>query len=228
MKYWLDAEFIDDGLIIDLISIAMVAEDGREYYGQSVEFNHRNTSLWVQENVFPGLLSCPYQRDTHLFTTPYSLEVGLQLHGPRGANLSRGQCTSEQRKSDPGNFLVSNVTVSLSERDCPWRSRTQIANEIAAFCNPEHHGKPEFWTYYGSYDHVALAQLYGPMIGLPPGWPMYTMDIKQWCVQLGDPQLPEQTRAMEHNALNDARWNKVAWEFLRDLQATRHGENTAQ
>ncbi len=32
MKIFYDAEFIEDGVTIDLISIAMVAEDGRELY----------------------------------------------------------------------------------------------------------------------------------------------------------------------------------------------------
>ncbi len=32
MKYWYDTEFLEDGRTIDLISIAIVAEDGREYY----------------------------------------------------------------------------------------------------------------------------------------------------------------------------------------------------
>jgi uncharacterized protein YjfI (DUF2170 family) len=39
VKYFYDTEFIDNGRIIDLISIGVVAEDGREYYAISTEFN---------------------------------------------------------------------------------------------------------------------------------------------------------------------------------------------
>jgi hypothetical protein len=74
-------------------------------------------------------------------------------------------------------------------------------------------GKPEFWTYYGDYDWVVLCQLFGRMIDLPEGWPMFAMDVKQLCISLGDPDLPEQNDT-EHHALNDARWTKLAWEFL--------------
>jgi hypothetical protein len=42
---------------------------------------------------------------------------------------------------------------------------------------------------------------------------MYTRDIKQLCDDLGNPKLPEQGEG-EHNALYDARWNKLAYEFL--------------
>ena len=42
---------------------------------------------------------------------------------------------------------------------------------------------------------------------------MYCRDLKQLCDSLGNPKLPDQT-STEHNALNDARWNKQAYEFL--------------
>lgn len=73
--------------------------------------------------------------------------------------------------------------------------------------------KPEFWGYYADYDWVIFAQLFGTMIDLPKGWPMYCRDIKQLCDDLGNPKLPKQGKG-EHNALADAKWNKVAYEFL--------------
>jgi hypothetical protein len=39
VRYFYDTEFIDDGYNIELISIGVVAEDGREYYAISTEFN---------------------------------------------------------------------------------------------------------------------------------------------------------------------------------------------
>lgn len=55
MKYFYDTEFIEDGRTIDLISIAIVAEDGREYYAISKEFKPRKASKWVKENVLNHL-----------------------------------------------------------------------------------------------------------------------------------------------------------------------------
>ena len=37
MKFFLDTEFIEDGRTIDLLSIAIVCEDGREYYAEPAE-----------------------------------------------------------------------------------------------------------------------------------------------------------------------------------------------
>ncbi len=55
MRYFLDTEFIEKPCTIDLISIGIVAEDGREYYGISLEFDESQASEWVQDNVIPFL-----------------------------------------------------------------------------------------------------------------------------------------------------------------------------
>jgi hypothetical protein len=173
MRYFLDTELIDDGKTIDLISIGIVAEDGREYYAESSEARADKAGDWVREHVLPHLHTC----------------------SPTEAWLFH-----------PG---------------CPLHIRACIASAIVAFCDPEQYGKPEFWGYYADYDWVAFCQLFGTMMDLPKGWPMYCRDIKQLCDDLGNPKLPEQGKG-EHHALADARWNKQAWEFLdakrRDYQ----------
>lgn len=57
MKYFLDTEFYEDGTIIDLISIGIVAEDGREFYAVSREAELHNVSDWLRQNVLPQLPS---------------------------------------------------------------------------------------------------------------------------------------------------------------------------
>lgn len=74
--------------------------------------------------------------------------------------------------------------------------------------------KPELWAYYADYDWVVLCQLFGTMMDLPNGWPMYCRDVKQLCDELGNPKLPEQGKS-EHHALADARWTRQAWAFLK-------------
>ncbi|EHI13872.1 polyadenylate-specific 3'-exoribonuclease AS [Mycolicibacterium thermoresistibile] len=55
MRYFYDTEFIDDGVTIELISIGVVAEDGREYYAVSTEFDPDRAGSWVRKNVLPKL-----------------------------------------------------------------------------------------------------------------------------------------------------------------------------
>jgi hypothetical protein len=71
----------------------------------------------------------------------------------------------------------------------------------------------ELWGWYSAYDHVCLAQLFGRMIDLPDGIPMWTNDLKQEHLRLGEPLLPEQDGGL-HNALADARHIKVMAEHL--------------
>ncbi len=59
MKYFFDTEFIDDGRTIDLLSIGMVCEDGREFYQCNRDAKLNLASEWVIWNVYPFLnLSC--------------------------------------------------------------------------------------------------------------------------------------------------------------------------
>lgn len=57
MKYYYDTEFVDTGSEVHLISIGIVAEDGREYYGVNLSMpvcEVRNNE-WVMANVMPQL-----------------------------------------------------------------------------------------------------------------------------------------------------------------------------
>jgi 3' exoribonuclease, RNase T-like len=55
-RYFFDTEFIERPGSIELISIGIVAEDGREFYAESTEVRWDSASDWVLENVRPHLL----------------------------------------------------------------------------------------------------------------------------------------------------------------------------
>ena len=76
---------------------------------------------------------------------------------------------------------------------------------------------PEFWAWYGAYDHVALCQLWGKMIDLPRRMPMFTADLKQLHKAAGSPEMPKQPEGL-HNALADAKFNIVRYDFLKELK----------
>src|SRR6476620_3113232 len=56
-RYFYDCEFIEDGRVIDLVSIGVVDENGREYYAISTEFDDRPAVPWVRRNVLDRLPS---------------------------------------------------------------------------------------------------------------------------------------------------------------------------
>ena len=175
-KYFLDTEFIEDGRTIDLISIALVCEDGREFYAESLDADLSKASEWVAENVVSHLWH--RQKDKQEFN-------GWSRDGGYGGL---------------------------------W-TRPEIASGVCRFLNPDvlpEFPKPRFWGYFADYDWVAFCQLFGTMMDLPKGMPMFCNDIKQLCDWFGNPELPKQGKD-EHNALMDARWNKRAYGLLMDL-----------
>jgi hypothetical protein len=54
-RYFFDTEFIEDGVTIDLVSIGVVDEDGREFYAISTEFDPGKAIPWVRRNVLDKL-----------------------------------------------------------------------------------------------------------------------------------------------------------------------------
>jgi hypothetical protein len=128
---------------------------------------------------------------------------------------------SEADGTKANDWVKTNVLPHLSRPD---GKHTYVApietirEEILKFC---HDAVPEFWGYYADYDWVVFCQIFGAMVDLPKGWPMYCRDIKQWCDELGNPTLPKQDTT-EHNALSDALWNQKAYEFCREV-SMRHG-----
>lgn len=61
MRYWYDTEFLEDGRTIDLISIGIVAEDGRTYYAHLDDYDleRAQAHAFVSMNVLPHLEKIP-------------------------------------------------------------------------------------------------------------------------------------------------------------------------
>lgn len=127
------------------------------------------------------------------------------------------------------------------------KTNKEIAEEIKVFCGTdffyeENYTKPEFYAYFADYDWVVFCWLFGRMIDLPKEFPKYCKDLKQIMDSKvieyflredashysNDPiedkirliknfkDYPKQTN--EHNALDDAKWNKRLYEFLVNLK----------
>jgi hypothetical protein len=55
MRYFLDTEHTDDGERFELISIAIVSDDGREYYAAVDGFDTSAVNAFIEERVIPQL-----------------------------------------------------------------------------------------------------------------------------------------------------------------------------
>ncbi len=187
-RIYYDCEFVEDGRTIDLVSIGIVAESGDEYYAVSSEF------------------------DLKAFAKNDWLMANVWPSLPQVRGDARMMILAGLRE---GASAYRHARRLFNRSAAEVRPRAQIADEVRGFILsfPD----PQLWAWYGAYDHVALAQLFGKMIDLPDGIPMWTNDLKQEAARLGDPRVPEQ-RSGQHNALEDARHNKVIADFLRERE----------
>lgn len=87
---------------------------------------------------------------------------------------------------------------------------SEISTLVENFVNKDN---PEFWGDCCSYDWVVFCQLFGTMMDLPKGFPMYCNDIQQLWRSKGCPELPKQSNRV-HNALEDARYVKELYGVL--------------
>ena len=248
MKYFLDTEFLEGTQkkffgktkpTIDLISIGLVAEDGREYYAISKDFNLKEA--WNRYDLKPdinngGMKKVYWIRENVL--KPIFREWLYEGHAK--VKLPLPELNDNQ-------FTYKNLKKFLKYFG---KTNKQIAEEIKDFTHHWHDldsliiqttNKPiniEFYTYYGAYDWVVFCWLFGKMIDLPKGFPMYSNDLKQILDEKANnffekshpdggelklrieslkvhPDYPKQTN--EHNALADARWNLKLYQFLNSL-----------
>jgi len=281
MKYFIDTEFLEGPQkekfpislfrkntppTIDLISIGIVAEDGREYYAISKDFNldeaWNRYDLEEQSgdmrNIFPEGRKIYWLRENVL--KPIWRE-----------SFKEYELTNDVYSNKQANVFVENVdSGSLDHLFCfrsmksllelYGKTNKQIAEEVKHFCNSEYHSvkakrsicsvsdqtpfakKPEFYAYYADYDWVVFCWIFGKMMDLPNGFPMYCKDLKQMMddkqnsriemnghkIRANRPSLniydvdlknhpgyPKQEN--EHSAIDDARWNKKLFDFLNTL-----------
>lgn len=268
MNYYYDCEFLEGkqdkrflGIkygetkpTIDLISIGIVSENfplknskgedsrhssSREYYVISKDFNlkeawnrcenkrehigggWRNYKIyWIRENVLK-----PIFKELTILESKVNQDLGhsniFNYKNLKRLILKYGK-TNKQIADD-----LKEIVSVRNEKYTGTYPNTYAENV-------------NLYGYYSAYDHVVFCWLFGKMIDLPKGFPMYTKDLKQildekvmsmtiWTKDAdlnfrinslkNDKELgfdyPKQEN--EHSAIHDARWNKKLHEFLTSL-----------
>ena len=183
MKYFLDTEFIEGTQTvlsifktkptIDLISIGLVCEDGREYYAISKDFNlkeawnrydiKRMSSLggigdsnntmkvyWIRENVLVPIFKELAEKEASKTKSP--LHIPFNYKNMKYLILKYGKHNSE-----------------IAEEIKEFVYKAKDLNEV----------DPQFYADYCNYDWVVFCWLFGRMIDLPNRFPYYCNDIQQ-------------------------------------------------
>lgn len=242
MKYFIDTEFIERfhkalfgkaRHVIDLISIGIYCEDGRTYSAISNEYSYSDADKWVKENVLLPLYISTVHGDArnncdtnnfHKYFGKSNRQIAKEIEAfvnPH-VNYRGGNYFNNFLYSDEYHKLHNTKEFALQDTGLVyWRN------------------EPEFYGYYSDYDWVVFCSMFGRMIDLPKGFPMYCKDLKQMLddkanadimkvedkfagesrfetslrLLKNNPCYPKQEN--EHNALADAKWNYELYKFLQ-------------
>jgi hypothetical protein len=198
MNYYFDTEFLEgpqDKTIlgfkygetkptIDLISIGIVSEDGREYYAISKDFNLKQAWNRFQMKQVSGDMRNRYPDGVKEYWIRENvlLPIFIELW-----HKEDRICIVDEV------FTYKNLKRLIAK--C-GKSNETIAQEVKEFCTTStmditqeefKEGKeavwkvnePVFYAYYADYDWVVFCWIFGKMNDLPSGFPMYCKDLKQ-------------------------------------------------
>lgn len=262
MNYYIDTEFIEDFTApcisipsfrtekpkhyIELISIGIVSEDDREYYAVSKDFDLKHVwdkhdtewsgilgeeptkIYWLRENVLRPLHKDLYKNVSgDMKNTDYFYDLSKFSYKSLKRLISIYGKTNKQIAEDIQLFTAGARQVNgFTIMDKAGYYRPQSINQD----NPS-----TFYAYYADYDWVVFCSLFGRMLDLPKGYPMYCRDLKQMLDETVTAQLVEwgktpaefdmlnhiktlpeyPTQQDEHHALADARWDRSLHQFLK-------------
>lgn len=256
MKYFLDTEFVEGTQrtlfgktkpTIDLISIGIVCEDNRQYYAISKDFNIKEAwnrfqidvnesgapykNYWLRNNVLRPIFDqlCKQATDDYNGIVDPYLELDLKFTYRRFKRLVKKYGKTNADIADDILHFTRSVGIDYP-KECQCTEHTTCYQcEATTEYNKHLDTNIQFYGYYSDYDWVVFCWLFGRMIDLPNGFPMYCIDLKQmfdekqaiysnnyngqsWLPFREHTDYPKQTN--KHNALDDAFWNYNLYNFL--------------
>jgi len=204
MNYFLDTEFIErmhQSLfgkarhVIDLISIGIVAEDGREYYAVSSEYNYSDASDWVKANVIQPLYIDTVHGDMRNMFTVRDFNKTLGKSNMRIMQEVRSFCLNGQ--SEDPSFIGYYCDYDWVLFCSLFGTMMELPGRFPKYCIDLKQTLDEKASWYSDMSIPKLS-------------------VKQ-CLEVMKMRNDYPKQENEHSALADARWNKALYEFLRSF-----------
>lgn len=212
MKYFYDTEFIEGpqkkkflGIpfgntppTIDLISIGIVSEEGKELYLISKDFNIEETWNRYDMQVVPTFGDMRNMYPEGKIVKKYWLRENVLM--PIFFDLAMEDFHNIHFK-DQWYYKGEEVTLEVFKKHPVWskdlkwfkklinkygKSLKVIRDKVEKFLKPSEDSPVELYGDYSAYDHVALCWLFGLMKDLPNGMPYYTIDLRQMLEEAAD------------------------------------------
>jgi len=204
---------------IDFISIGIVAEDGRELYLISKDFNLREAWYRWQQRTGQGDRNNTEPREYWIrenVLEPIWKELSVQdmrdwEEGEKGEILNIRN----------NNFKYKDLKYLINKYG---HTNAEIAEKVKEFCIRAE--CPDFYGHMCDADYMALTWVFGGFNNWPKMFPYYFIDLQQMLDEKSKTFLPiEDLKALKdypadptfHHALLDARWNKELYHFIEKL-----------
>ena len=204
---------------IDLISIGIVSENADKYYAISKDFNLKEA--WYRHDVktdWVDGVGKQYRdfwiRDNVLLPVYKDL---LKKGGISGDERNNWSFTYKNLKRLIKLYGKTNKEIA---KEIEWFVAESVDPDVHPqdFSHPDFaHRHIEFVAYYADYDWVVFCWLWGKMLDLPTGFPMYCIDLMQIIDEVGvDKKLLKKqvSQINAHNALDDAQWVRNAYNYI--------------
>lgn len=178
---------------------------------------------WIRENVLKPIYYDWMGKDVYFHKIEHFTYKNFKRL------LKKYGRTNKQIAKELKHFIYEKEDVLYNKQEIDFDSVGDVKSKI------------QLYGYYSAYDHVALCWLFGKMIELPKGFPMYTIDLKQSldeyakefsnmvCYSSGNHtvwSIDETIKHLKstykmpspkkgHHALEDARYNYELYKFLK-------------
>lgn len=117
-------------------------------------------------------------------------------------------------------WLMANVMPHLDNDNAQWLSKAEMQPIVYNFLMEGRTNNPKTWpelfAWFSAYDHLVLSQIFGRMIDLPAGLPMYTHDVRSMVDWFEVKSWPKQVGG-NHDALEDARHLKKVYDHVIEV-----------
>lgn len=232
-KYFFDIEFIEGfhkplfgkrRHFIDLISIGIVCEDGREYAAISNEYHYNDADDWVKRNVIGPLYIATVHGDERNRVDADNFQF---YYGKTNQQIAK---EIEEFVNPYKKIFYSND--GSKQMDWSFHNIKDVAEKIpgdaidSMIANmPIWAAHPEFYAYYADYDWVVFCSLFGRMIELPKGFPMYCRDLKQMLDEKAQSVVKNYNDEWKNANLPSSLNEEVALKWLKGLKYYPHQQN---
>jgi hypothetical protein len=205
---------------------------------------HRNgqwiKDYWIRDNVLRPIYNEFLHIENNFLRSDYKFDGRKTYHTIDSNEYFNKYGTLKELKRLINKFGKTNNQIAKELKEFIYTT-SQINNPetIGNWDEVKHLFEIEFYADFCNYDWVVFCWLFGKMNDLPTGFPYYCNDLQQikeakWNEIISNrnkklkhqgvikhidehPDFPKQNPAEKHHALNDARYDKDLFNFIKSL-----------